>query len=81
MSNPALAGKCFRVKEESVGIELENGAWAAVRLATDSVVKVIRHVAQQNLVLVGWEGRTLLVSTKDIEHSEETPEDNSTYNS
>jgi hypothetical protein len=67
LSHPALAGKYFRLKEESVGIELENGAWAAVRLATDSVVNVMGLVGRQDMVLVDWQGRTLLMSTKDIE--------------
>ena len=44
MSNQAPAGKSFRMKQESVGIEMESKAWAAVRLATDSVVKVMRLV-------------------------------------
>ena len=72
MSHPVLVGRCFRLKEESVGIELEDGTWAAVRFDADSVVKVIGLVGQQDIVLVDWEGRTLLMSTTDIEQRGET---------
>lgn len=74
MINAELTGKSFRLKQESAAIELESGVWTVVRLVSDSVVKVMRHIVPRDMVLVCWEGHSLLMLTKDIEQrSEEIP--------
>jgi len=67
MSNAELTGKSFRLKQDSTAIELESGVRTVARLARDSVVKVLRHIVPRDMVLVCWEGHTLLMLTKDIE--------------